>query len=109
MEIRSLNEDEMHIFLMLEMMSSVDVVGFYESIKESDGGWVLKAIEKRFKAYNIEADQKVMVTVLSIGDGVVGVCAKHVDYISDFCSKNNKKADWDTFTKQIYAHGIPIL
>lgn len=105
---RELTKDEITIFITLEQNSNVDEL--FEQLKLTDGGWVLKAIEKRFEAHKMNVDKKVMIAVLSIGDGVVGKCLKYVDDISnwgnEFC---HTKVEWERFTNDIYPWGIPVL
>lgn len=107
-ETRELTEDELSIFLVLEVNPDVDEL--YGKLKLADGGWVLKAIEKRFEAHQVSVDKKVMIAVLYIGDGVVGRCAKYVDDIAAWAKEHAHTAiQWPVFTKNIYPHGIPIL
>lgn len=108
LKIRALTPDELYMFVMLEQNKNVDEL--FNKLKETDGGWVLKAIEKRFKAYNIDADKRVMIAVLSIGDGIVGICAKYVDDMVNWCNNlNHTKIDWNRFTQKVYPHGIPVF
>lgn len=105
---RELTQDEMSIFITLEQNSNVDEL--FNQLKETNGGWVLKAIEKRFEAHKINVDKKIMIAVLSIGDGVVGKCAQYVDDI--VCWGNefyHTRIEWDRFTKEVYPFGIPVL
>ncbi|MPM33599.1 hypothetical protein SDC9_80176 [bioreactor metagenome] len=105
---RGLNQDEASIFVMLEFNSDVDEL--YTQMQEEDGGWVLKAIEKRFKVLEINVDKRVMIAVLSIGDGVIGHCVKYVDDIALWSNEHkHSEITWDRFTQEIYPHGIPIL
>lgn len=105
---RELTKNEISIFLMLERNSNIDEL--FNQLKETDGGWVLKAIEKRFKAHKMDVDKKVMIAILTIGDGVVGKCAKYVDDIADWGDEfYHSKIEWERFTKQIYPFGIPVL
>jgi hypothetical protein len=107
-QIRELTEDELSIFVMLEQNSNVDEL--FEQMKETDGGLVLKAIEKRFEAYEMNVDKKVMIAVLSIGDGVVGKCAKYVDDIAAWGNEfHHTKIEWNRFTREIYPFGISLL
>lgn len=105
---RELTENEFSIFFMLEQNSTVDEL--FEQLKSTDGGWVLKAIEKRFEAHEMNVDKKVMIAVLSIGDGVVGKCAKYVDDIAAWGKEfYHTKIEWNRFTREIYPFGIPVL
>lgn len=105
---RTLTQDEASIFVMLEFNPDADEL--FTKLQEEVGGWVLKAIEKRFSVLGINADKRVMIAVLSIGDGVVGICAKYVDDIVSWGNKfHHKEIDWDRFTREIYPHGIPVL
>jgi hypothetical protein len=108
-EKRELTKDELHIFLILEKEVNID--GFFQYLmNKTGGGWVLKAIEKRFEAHEIAVDKKTMIAVLSIGNGAVGKCAKYIDDIAQWCNERKKNTiDWDIFCKQIYPDGIPIL
>lgn len=95
----------MSIFITLEKNSNVDEL--FEKLKLTDGGWVLKAIEKRFEAHKMDVDKKVMIAVLSIGDGVVGKCTKYVDDIADWGNEfYHTKVEWKRFTNDIYPWGI---
>ncbi|MCC6843766.1 MAG: hypothetical protein IT264_11815 [Saprospiraceae bacterium] len=106
-KIRELNNDEVIIFLRLMITSNVDEL--FKKLELTSGGWVLKAIQKRFVAHKLNVDKKVMIAVLAIGDGIVGKCAFYVDDIASWGSKfNRKEIDWNTFTKEIYPLGIPV-
>lgn len=97
---RLITADELEIFICLQL--DIDVDGLFEEII-NNGGWVLKAIEKRFEAHKIEVDKKVMIAILTMGDCAVGKCAKLVDYVADWCNKfDYKKIDWAIFTHKIY-------
>lgn len=103
-----MTQDEMSIFLTLERESNVDEL--FEKLKSTDGGWVLKAIEKRFEVHKMDVDKKVMIGVLSIGEGVVGKCAKYVDDIAAWGNEfYHSKIDWKQFSNEIYPFGIPVL
>lgn len=105
---RELTEDEMHIFMTLEINPEVDEL--FNKIKSTDGGWVLKAIEKRFGVYNMNVDKRVMIGILTIGDGVVGKCAKYVDDIAKWSNKSSQsEINWKKFKEEIYPWGIPII
>ncbi len=107
-KIRELTDDEVYIFIVLETSQNVD--SLFKKLKESNGGWVLAAIEKRFNVQNVEVDKKVMIAVFSIADGVVGKAAKYVDDIVEWgIEKNHSKIDWNRFTHEVYPMGIPIL
>lgn len=103
---REMNEDEFSIFLTLEKLDDVDGL-FTELAKKT---WVLKAIEKRCAAYSMNVDKKVMIAILTIGDGVVGKCAKCVDDIFEWSHMNqHKNITWITFCQTIYPTGVPIF
>ncbi len=105
---RELTQDEIEIFIILEQNPNVDEL--FAQMKETNGGWVLKAIEKRFEVHKMNVDKRVMIAVLSIGDGVVGKCAKYVDDIASWGDKfHHTNIDWKLFTQKIYPHGIPVL
>lgn len=105
---RLFTQDEMSLFITLGLISNVDEL--FEQLKSTDGGWVLKAIEKRFKAHEMNVDKKVMIAVLSIGDGVVGKCAKYVDDIAVWANEfDHTKIDWNRFTKEVYPFGVPTF
>lgn len=107
--MRELTQDETEIFIRLSKMNDNRTNEFFYVILKS-GGWVLKAIQKRFLIHAIEVDKKVMIMVLSIGDGVVGKCAKYVDDIARIChEKNIKNLDLELFSKTIYPNGVPIF
>jgi hypothetical protein len=106
--IRELTEDEMMIFLVLEQNPNVEPL-FKEFLK-TNGGWVLEAISKRFSVHQINADKRIMIAILSIGNGVIGKCAKYVDDIAQWCSDNKcVDLEWRKFTMQVYPHGIPVF
>lgn len=105
---RELTESEVSVFLTLEQLPNGDEL-FNELLKEP-GGWVLKAIEERFTAHKMNVDKKVMIAILSIGDGIVGKCAKYVDDIADWGKEfYHTKVEWSRFVKEIYPFGIPVL
>ncbi|MCX6217645.1 hypothetical protein [Spirosoma sp.] len=105
---REMTRGEVSIFICLEQAASVD--GLFKEIAATAGGWVLKAIEKRFEAHGLTVDKKVMIFILTIGNGVVGQCAQHVDNMAEWAGKQQQtQIDWRTFTHQIYPHGIPVF
>ena len=105
---RELTQDELSIFITLEQNSNVDEL--FDKLKETDDGWVLKAIEKRFEAHGMSVDKKVMIAVLSIGDGRVSKCAKYVDDIANWGKEfYHTKIEWKCFTDEIYPFGVPVL
>lgn len=105
---RELTENEMYIFIKLEQYPNIDEL--FNQLTQIDGGWVLKAIEKRFEAHKMNVDKRVMIAVLSIGDGIVGKCAKYVDDIADWGNEfYHTKIEWNRFTREVYPFGIPVL
>ncbi len=104
-----MNKEEISVFYGLTLINEIDEL--YSELEKETGGWVLKAIEKRFSlGYQIDVDKRVQIMILTHGNGVVGICAKHVDYIAEWAKKRqHKKITWDMFRMQIYAHGIPVL
>jgi hypothetical protein len=105
---RELTEDEVMIFIKLELMPNVDEL--FNKLKSTDGGWVLKAIEKRFEAHNIKVDEKVMISVLAIGDGVIGKCVKYVDDIACWANMQyHTEVDWNRYINEIYTFNIPVF
>lgn len=109
-QTREMNLDELDTFITLELIPESRIDELFDVITNTDGGWVLKAIQKRFLAHKIDVDKRIMIAILSIGDGTVGVCAKHVDYIATLSSKMNYlKIEWSIFTQKIYPTGIPVL
>lgn len=105
---RELTEDEMAIFIMLEQNSNVD--GLFNQLKETPGGWILKAIETRFIYHKMDVDKRVMIAILSIGDGIIGKCVKYVDDIADWGNEfYHKKVEWNRFKQEIYPFGIPVI
>ena len=107
-KLRELTEEELAIFSILVVTSNGDL--FFNKLTEEPGGWVLKAIEKRFIAHKLEVEKKVMIMILIIGNCVVGKCAKYVDDIANICYVSDyKKINWDMFSKNIYPFGIPEL
>jgi len=107
-ELRELTQDEMSMFLVLEKNQNIDEM--FVAMKNEGGGWVLGAIEKRFAAHGINAEKRIMIAVLYIGDGVIGKCSKYVDDIAEWCYKQKAhKVEWQEFTMRVYPHGIPIF
>lgn len=105
---RQMTQDEVAIFVMLSAAAEDKVRELFSELKNQDGGWVLTAIEKRFNAYAIQADKKTMIMTLTMGDGVVGKCAKYVDDMVHWCKENMiSKLDFDIFNKRIYPNGFP--
>ena len=104
---RELTIDETSIFLSLHRANENQANEMFERII-NDGGWPLKAIEKRFEAHSLDVDKKTMIMILSIADGAVGKCANFVDDISKICEdKSIKKLSFDDFSKKVYPWGIP--
>lgn len=106
--MRDMTKCEVKLFIQIKNASESEVTAMFKALCDEDGGWVLKAIEKRFQAYKIPADKQTMIMVLYIGDGIVGKCAKYVD---DIVVKSAKldldKIDFDDFTNKIYPMGFP--
>jgi len=103
---RQFNDCEMALFFVLNEHDNVELL--FEELKTLPSGWVLMAIEKRFKAHNVQADQKVMIAILTIGDGVVGKCAKYVEHIIKL-SKNKTQIDWEFFASALLPFEIPVF
>jgi hypothetical protein len=110
-QLREMTEDEVSIFVQLNMITKEDSEELYNMfIKEHSGAWVLKAIKKRFEAQGVQADHKTMIMILSIGDGVVGKCAKYVDdIVIKVQNLNLDMIDFELFSFKIYPFGIPVL
>ena len=102
--------EETEIFINIKDASEKQIAELFQDLCDSDGGWVLKVIEKRFEVFKISADRKTMIMVLSIGDGIVGKCAKYVDDIVVRAAKSNlDNIDFDSFTSKIYPMGFPVF
>lgn len=110
-QIREMTKDEVSIFLDIQSAKDYQVENMFNAICNNEaGGWVLKAIEKRFGVLKINADKKVMIMVLSIGDGVVGRCANYVDDVVAWCRKNSyDSVNLQLFANKIYPVGIPVF
>lgn len=107
-KLREMNMDEKSILLSLELASNID--DLFNGLSEQPGGWVLKAIEKRFNELEKEVDKKIMIMILSIGDGIIDKCVKYVDDIVNWSNEfYHSKITWEQFTKEIYPHGIPVF
>jgi hypothetical protein len=62
------------------------------------------------QAIKMDVDKRVMIAVLSIGDGIVGKCAKYVDDIASWGDEfYHTKIEWKRFTNEVYPFGIPVL
>lgn len=107
-KLTELNEDELYMFVSLAKIEKENVEGLFIGLSNEPGGWVLKAIEKRFQVLEIKVDKKVLIMILSHGDGAVGRCANYVDNIHEWCQKNEKKeVSWEDYSMNIYPHGVP--
>jgi len=101
--IINLDEDGSSIYVNLHTYRDEPADDVFALILAEPGGWVLEAIKKRFYAYKLDVDQKVMIMIMSLGDCAIGKCVKYVDHIAMWCKENHQsKIDWDIFTKQIY-------
>ena len=108
MDLREMTTDEISIFIMINDAQKGKVSELFNELSKQPGGWVLKAIKKRFEAYNIKVDDKTMIMTLTMGDGIVGKCAKYVDDMVHWCKEKSKtEIDFKTFTEIIYPHGFP--
>ena len=102
---RELNEDEFFIFCELQLIP--DASELYDAIVDQ-GGWVLRAIEKRFNALGMTADHKVMIMIMTLGDGVIGKCVKYVDDIAGWSIANKQpKITWKDYCLEIYPKEVP--
>lgn len=109
-ELREMTTEEVSIFMLLYKATEDKAIELFNELCKTDGGWVLKAIEKRFEVLSLKCDKKTMIMVLSMGDGIVGKCAKYVDDIYVKCkSKGLKQIDFTTFTNKIYPMGFPVF
>jgi cell shape-determining protein MreC len=107
---REMTTDEVSIFIMINDAQKEKVKELFNELAKQGGGWVLKVIEKRFKAYSIKVDDKIMIMILAIGNGVVGMCANYVDDIVHWCKENSKsEINFKIFTEKIYPHGFPAF
>lgn len=108
-KLRELTIDETAIFVNIHGASKNQASELFNEIC-NEGGWVLKAIKKRFEAHDLKVDEKTMILILSIGDGVVGRCANYVDDIAVICQEKSITAlSFDDFTKKIYPWGVPCF
>lgn len=108
MKLRQMNEIEFETHLALIEMPQKDIELCYDEMKKSLGGWVLEALEKRLEVYKIEFDKRILIMILSFGDGVIGKCVKYLDYTAKFCTEQNiSNIDYGFFMDQIYFAGIP--
>lgn len=106
---REMDFIETQFFIALNQKIDENVLEnfFAEFQKEVDGGWVLEAIEKRFRAHEIEVDKKIILMIGFFGKGAVGICAKHVDFIAELAkSIGLKTISWHDFIYKIYPHGV---
>lgn len=108
--LRELTIDEAEMFLKLQKITDKQADDLFKKLIDQDGGWVLKAIEKRFNVLEKNVDKKIMVMILFLGDGIIGKCVKFVDDIISWGNKfNHSTITWDQYTKDIYPVGIPIF
>ena len=104
---REMTEDEIAMFVMLTKMDNAKAEEVFELLVKK-GGWQLDGIKKRFSAYNLSADNKTMIMILTISNGVIGKCAKYVDDIVVRSAKLNiNEISFDDFSKLIYPMGYP--
>ena len=109
-EIRQMTEDETVTFVYLFKATESQSEELFIDLASEPGGWVLKAIEKRFLAYKTKCDAKTMIMILSMGDGAVGKCVKYIDDIVERAKlKEIEYIDFESFSKKIYPMGIPVL
>lgn len=106
--MRNMNTDEYVIFVNLQGASEDTMEKMYAEMCETDGGWVLKAIHKRFEAHDLPTDKKTQIMVLSMGDGVVGRCAKYVDDIVEKAhGLDLQELSFKDFAQKIYPWDFP--
>lgn len=111
MKYRELNQDETSIlFSLLTTKDKAGIENLFKELSKQGGGWVLAAIEKRFSVHQISCDKKVMIMILTMGDGVVGRCARYVDDIVKWCRlKESTNITLDDFCNKIYPMEIPVF
>lgn len=104
-KIKALTTDDQKLLFAL-LISEVD--SLWEGILKEDGGWVLKIIEKRLEAHGLKTCKRTMIFILSLGEGVVGKCAKYVD---DLALKakgfDYVEIDFAAFLEKVYPDGVP--
>lgn len=104
---RQLTDDEHELIIKMDLIVSYEQL--YKELLESSGGWVLKAIEKRFTAYGLVADKKVMILILYFADGAVAKCAQIIDYLKEYSDQNHRIfLSWSFFKYYLRTSGIPI-
>ena len=107
---RALTREEAEWFLIIKELPKDTTEKLFEKLLEQPGGWVLKAIEKRFNAYELKVSKKVMMMILMHGEGIVGKCAQYVDDIAKWAKEHDKKAiDITTLAHEIYPWVIPVF
>lgn len=105
--LREMTEDEIAMFVMLNKMDNAKSKEVFELLVKK-GGWQLEGIKKRFSAYNLSADNKTMIMIFTISNGVIGKCAKYVDDVVVRSAKLNiNEISFDDFSKRIYPIGYP--
>jgi hypothetical protein len=107
--IREMTKDEMYIFVHLSKMTDIEADGLYNTLIK-EGGWVLEAISKRFKAWDLIVDKRVSILVFFIGDTTIGRCVKYVDDIYRICGERKiTNLSFQDFSMNVYTDGFPDL
>lgn len=105
--LRELTIDQVMIMLNLLPATNEQSKILFKQIV-AKGGWCLEAIKKRFEAHILSVDEKTMILIMYLGDGIVGKCAKYVDDIARICSeKKITKLDIKDYTMKIHPDGVP--
>jgi hypothetical protein len=99
-------ELEISLFFMFE--KNPERVGpLFDDIVQNDG-WALSAIEKRFLAYSLMVDKSVMIYIFVKADGVVGKCAKYVDFlVNQLRTAGLNELTWGYFRDNFYPLELP--
>jgi hypothetical protein len=107
--VREMNKDEMYIFVHLSKMTDIEADDLYHTLIK-EGGWVLEAVSKRFKALDLIVDKRVIIMILSIGDSTIGRCVKYVDDIYRICGERKiTNLSFQDFSMNVYTDGFPDL
>lgn len=106
-QLREMTMDEVDIFIRLKSMEKNEIEGLYNHLFKDS--WVLKAISKHAEARELDIDKKVQILILSISDGVVGICVKYVVELKEWSIKKSQtKISFDDFCLKVYPHGFPV-
>lgn len=106
MKMREMNDDELSIFITLNTISKEECESLY--IAFANKSWVLRAIHLHSLAMKLQLEKKVLIMLLTLGDGVIGCCLKYLHVIKKWADLQGQTViTFNDFSTKVFPFGFP--